>query len=175
MRGDVVTVKRFKAVFLLLGVVAALAFAAHVMTRAPAAGPPLALVQFYDKSDKTVTLADFKGQPVLVNLWATWCTPCVAEMPALDKLQAKYPKTKFRVVAVSVDMTSMKTVTDFFAKHGIRTLDAYWDKDRQTLLKWSYAGLPTSYLLDAEGGVVKRYDGVVDWADLDEQLGALLP
>lgn len=175
MRVVVVTVKRFKTVILLLCAVAALAVGARVMNRLPSAGPPLAPLQFYDKSDRPVTLADFKGQPVLVNLWATWCAPCVAEMPALDKLQAKYPKNKFRVVAVSVDMTSMKMVTGFLAAHKVENIDAYWDKDRQTALKWAYSGLPTSYLIDAKGGVVKRYEGVVDVSDLDEQIRALLP
>ena len=129
---------------------------------------PLPVVSFYDKSDKKLTLDDFKGRVVLVNLWATWCPPCVAELPSLDRLQKALSADKFAVVAISLDTTSMKTVTDFLEKQHLKNLSVYWDKDRQFPLKWKYDGLPTSFLLDREGNVVKRYDGAYEWDEVSE-------
>ena len=151
-----------------------IALASYVGVRATMAQnhpslPPLPTVNFYDKSDKKVTLEDFKGRVVLVNLWATWCTPCVAELPSLDKLQKMLPEDKFSVVAISMDTSSMKAVSDFLKKRNIKNLQAYWDKDRQMPLKWKYDGLPTSFLLDHDGNVVARYDGPFMW-DKDPML-----
>ena len=125
--------------------------------------PRLPVVYFYDKSDKKITLEDFRGRVVLVNLWATWCTPCVAELPSLDRLQKALPPDKFIVVAISMDTSSMKAIGNFLKKRGIKNLDVYWDKDRQLPLKWKYAGLPTSFLLDQNGDTVAQYDGPLVW------------
>ncbi len=123
----------------------------------------LPAVTFYDKLDRTVTLEDFKGKVVLVNVWATWCTPCVAELPSLDRLQAMMPADRFRVVAISTDTTSRKTVMAFLRARKIRHLVFYWDKNRQIPLRWRYAGLPTSFLLDRKGDVLARFDGPYAW------------
>ena len=112
---------------------------------------------------KDVDLSQFKGKVVLVNIWATWCPPCVAEMPMLDHLQKMMPFDKFTVVAISMDTTSMKMVTDFLKKQHIQNLTPYWDKDRQIPLKWKYEGLPTSFLLDRNGNLIKQYDGPYEW------------
>ncbi len=172
MKVAVVPVKRFKFVLLLFVTIVA---AVLLLRGGSRAGPPLPDIHFYDKSGRAVTLAAFKGEVVLVNLWATWCAPCVAEMPLLDKVQGSYPKEKFRVVAISVDTTSMQAVQNFLKKRGVKNIDAYWDKDVQAAFKWSYGGIPTSFLLDTQSGVVKRYDGVVDVDGLDKDIGALLP
>jgi len=143
----------------------------HGENRAP--WPPLPIVSFYDKSDKKVTLEDFKGKVVLVNLWATWCPPCIAELPALGRLQKALPPDKFTVVAISMDTKlPVKDIADFLNKHGAKSLAAYWDKDRQLPLKWKYDGLPTSFLLDREGNVVARYDGPYEW-DRGDVLGVV--
>ncbi len=120
-------------------------------------------ISFYDKSGKSVTLEDFKGKVVLVNLWATWCLPCAAEMASLDRLQAKLPQDKFRVVAISVDRSSLKTVETFMQKRALGNLDVYWDQNREVPLKWQYEGLPTSFLLDRQGTIIARYDGPYHW------------
>lgn len=131
------------------------------VTAAPMVHVPT--LSFYGKSDSGVTFDNFKGKVVLVNLWATWCPPCVAELPSLDRLQTMLPPDKFQVVAISLDTTSMKTVIDFLRKHHIQHLIPYWDKDRQVPLKWVYGGLPTSFLVNADGYVIKQYDGPFEW------------
>lgn len=129
------------------------------------AGQPLPPVTFYDADGKKVTLDDFKGDVVLVNLWATWCPPCVMELPALDKLQAKLKGRHFKVVAISMDRTSIDNVTSFLEQKKLDHLTAYWDKDRAIPSAWKYDGLPTSYLVGADGTVVQRFDGPYDWAE----------
>jgi thiol-disulfide isomerase/thioredoxin len=160
------TVKRHILFF--VAVAAVLAFYVVVRSMVMSAGsnppvPPLPAISFYDKSGKSVTLSDLKGKVVLVNLWATWCPPCVAEMPSLDRLQKSLGGKDFAVVALSVDTTSMKTVTDFLQKQHFKNITPYWDKDQQIALKWKYEGLPTSFLLDRQGNPVKRYDGGYEW------------
>ena len=173
VEGLFVPVKRHILFFVfVVSVVASYVVARTIMGTIPAenpvALPPLPIVSFYDKSGKKLTLDDFKGRVVLVNLWATWCPPCVAELPSLERLQKKLPADKFAVVAISLDTTSMKVVADFLKKQHLETLAVYWDKDRQMPLKWKYDGLPTSFLLDREGNVVKRYDGAYEWDEVIE-------
>lgn len=132
-------------------------------------------VYFYDKSEKKITLDAFRGEVVLVNLWASWCVPCVAELPSLDRLQKKMPQIS--VIAVSLDNTSLKDVAAFLNKKGVQNLAIYWDKDGQIPLRLKYQGIPTSYLVDARGRVVKRYEGSYAWdkdAAVQKDISSLL-
>ena len=136
----------------------------------------LPAIYFYDKSERQITLDSFQGKVVLVNLWASWCLPCVVELPALDRMQGQLPGDKFRVVAISMDKSSLQEIRGFLNARGVKNLDVYWDKDRQAPLKWRYEGLPTSFLLDRNGAMVKRYDGPYEWdrEPLLQEIGALL-
>lgn len=120
-------------------------------------------VKFFDQREQPVNLEDFAGQVVLVNLWATWCTPCVAELPSLDRLQAKLQTQNFKVIAISMDRTSLQKIAGFLKERDVEHLDLYWDKDRNIASKWSYAGIPVSFLLNKEGALIKRYDGPHTW------------
>lgn len=132
------------------------------------AAESLPAITFYDKSDAPVTLDQFKGKAVLVNLWATWCPPCVHELPALDRLQEKMGG-KLAVVALSVDTSSSAELEAFLTAKGVKTLAVYSDRDKQVPLKWKYDGLPTSYLIDKNGNILRRYEGPYAW-DQDEML-----
>lgn len=118
---------------------------------------------FYNEAGEKTRLNDFRGQVLLVNLWATWCPPCVVELPALDTLQAKLKDKNFRVVAISLDRTSATNVISFLKGRGIEQLNVYWDKDRQIPAKWQYSGIPTTFLVDAAGNVVETFDGPYEW------------
>ena len=111
---------------------------------------------------KPTKLADLKGKPLLVNLWATWCVPCVRELPTLDKLAAATPGVQ--VIAVSEDMDGAKVVTPFLQKNGIRTLKPYHDRDNGLILGLKEAGLPVTILYDAQGKEVWRVAGDLDWS-----------
>lgn len=133
---------------------------------------PLPPLTFYDLEGKALTLADFRGEVLLVNLWATWCMPCVVELPALEKLQARMKGRKFRVVAISVDRDPAEKIAAFLKDKRIEQLVPYHDLDRQVPSKWQYAGIPTSFLIDADGNVLKKYDGPFEWdtGDVFEQI-----
>jgi thiol-disulfide isomerase/thioredoxin len=115
---------------------------------------------FLDPAGKSVSLADFRGKPVLVNLWATWCGPCVKEMPTLDALARS---GAIRVVAVSQDMGGAAKVTPFFKDHGFSTLKPYLDP-KLALGTALGANLPTTILYDANGREVWRETGGYDWS-----------
>ncbi|WP_293968803.1 TlpA disulfide reductase family protein [Sphingomonas sp.] len=113
-----------------------------------------------DNAEKTI--ADFKGKPVLVNLWATWCVPCVKELPTLAKLGAEAPGG-LQVVAVSQDMQGAKVVLPFLKDKGI-AIHPYHDRDNALMLALGEASLPVSILFDAEGKEVWRISGDLDWS-----------
>ena len=118
---------------------------------------------FTDAEGKKHTLADFKGKTILVNLWATWCPPCVAELPSLDMLQAKLDDKNFEVVAISLDRGDIKIVTDFLTARGADHLKPYQDSTREISMKWKYSGVPVSFLIGADGNVIAQYDGPLEW------------
>ena len=116
---------------------------------------------FMGPDGKLVTLASFTGKPVLVNLWATWCAPCVKELPTLDRLASG---GSIEVLAVSQDSGPHASVVAFLKDHQIGTLKAYQDD------KMALSGavgpdtvLPTSILIGADGKEVWRYVGDLDW------------
>ena len=124
---------------------------------------------FFDAKGKIRQVGDFKGRVVLVNLWATWCVPCVGELPSLDRLQQKLPEAKFSVVAISLDRQTVKArnvpkmIEKFLAQKKISKLQPYWDKDRVIPERWNYDGLPTSFLIDANGEVEEILTGLMEW------------
>ncbi len=124
-------------------------------------GTPEPSAVFTDPDGKPVKLADFAGKPLLVNLWASWCAPCVKELPTLDRLAQT---DKVQVLAVSQDDGPHPSVVAFLQAHKIATLEPYQDA------KMGLSGalgpntvLPTSILFDANGKEVWRYVGDLDW------------
>ena len=124
-------------------------------------GTPEPAVAFNDPEGKPVKLADFVGKPVLVNLWASWCAPCVKELPTLDRLAQT---GNIKVLAVSQDSGPHASVVAFLQAHRIATLDAYQDSNMGLSgALGPDAVLPTSILYDANGKEVWRYVGDLDW------------
>jgi len=128
-------------------------------------GEPAPVVKFKDPDGGEFNLAAFKGKPVLVNLWASWCAPCVKELPTLDKLAASHRNDgQLGVIAVSQDSGSQPSVVAFLAKLKVKDLGAYHDpKMALSGALGPDAVLPTSILIDAEGREVWRYVGDLDW------------
>jgi thiol-disulfide isomerase/thioredoxin len=110
-----------------------------------------------------VTLGRFKGKVVLVNFWATWCAPCLREMPALDRLQAALGGERFQVVTISVDRQGKSVVEPFLKRLGVGHLPAYLDSRSALLHAFGARGLPTSYLIDADGTLIGYLEGPAEW------------
>jgi len=109
------------------------------------------------------TLAAFHGQVVLLNFWATWCAPCVREMPSLDRLQAKLQGEGLAVVAVSEDFAGLDLVRPFFERLKLEHLAIFLDSDGALGKVFGIAGLPTTLLIDREGRVVGGLEGPAEW------------
>jgi len=120
------------------------------------------MVRFADGDGNALDLGAFAGRVVLVNLWATWCAPCVREMPALDRLEAKLGGPDFAVVAISIDR-SLDLVNRFFADTGITHLTRYIDPKRRAHVALGAQSLPFTVLLDREGRVRGRVIGPAEW------------
>ena len=121
-------------------------------------------VAFFDPAGKKISLADFRGKPVLLNLWATWCAPCIKEMPSLNAAAA-IARDKVHVLAVSQDMQREK-VAPFFAEQRLTRLVPYVDPDLGLSLAYK-ANLPMTIMLDADGRELWRVSGAKDWADAE--------
>jgi thiol-disulfide isomerase/thioredoxin len=124
---------------------------------------PLPDLAFTDAEDKPLTLAGYKGKTVLLNFWATWCAPCVKEMPSLDRLQAEMGKDKFVVLPLSLDGPSRPKVAPFYADRKLANLGIYFDKGKKVLGALDVSVLPTSILIDAQGRELGRLEGEADW------------
>jgi thiol-disulfide isomerase/thioredoxin len=118
---------------------------------------------FQDKLGQPVSLDSFKGKVVVLNFWATWCPPCIAEMPALDKLQAEMGGDDFAVVAVSTDRQGIKKSAPFYRRAGIKNLALYNDTRGNMLDAFKAKSLPVTVLLDREGRVIGRIEGAAQW------------
>lgn len=121
---------------------------------------------FQGPEGEDVTLADFTGKPLLVNLWATWCGPCVIEMPALDGL-AVQRNGKLQVVVISQDSQGREKVEPFFKERKFNALQPYLDPENQFGFHYGSGLLPTTVLYDAEGKEVARVLGAMDWQGKD--------
>ena len=127
---------------------------------APRALPELAIT---DRNGDPVTLTEFRGKTVLLNLWATWCVPCREEMPALDRLQARLGGDAFQVVALSIDRGGAEVVQRFYAEIGIRNLEIFTDPTGKVARDLAIPGLPVTLLVDGEGRETARAIGPVAW------------
>ncbi len=124
------------------------------------AGKPAPAIAFKDGDGQETTLAAFAGKPLLVNLWATWCTPCVKELPTLDAL-ADRPGAPL-VLALSQDTAPAADVQAFLAKRRI-ALEAYQDADMAVSGELGATILPTTVLYGSDGREIWRYTGDLDW------------
>jgi thiol-disulfide isomerase/thioredoxin len=122
---------------------------------------PAPPVSFADQAGKTASLADFRGHVVLVNLWSTWCAPCLKEMPSLARLQAKMGA--LTILAISEDRQGATVVPPFIEKNQIKGLAIYLDPGNDVDHALGVEGLPTSFLIDRDGRILGELQGAADW------------
>jgi thiol-disulfide isomerase/thioredoxin len=147
-------------------------FPAAAFNFAPSNPRPAPALAFEDAAGDPLTLEDFRGKVVVLNLWATWCGPCRKEMPSLDRLQAQYGPEGLDVLPLSLDRGDLDQIQAFYDEVGIRNLKIYRDPTGGASRALSAFGLPTTIVLDRDGREVGRVLGPAEW-DGDEALATL--
>jgi len=124
--------------------------------------------KFKNPDGGNFNLSKFRGTPVLVNLWASWCAPCIKELPTLQELEGDQAKEgKLGIIAVSQDMAPQGSVDAFLAERDIGRFAAYHDPDMGLSSALGVQILPTTILYDAQGKEVWRYVGDMDWTSAE--------
>ncbi len=122
---------------------------------------------FRDLHGNPVTLADYSGKVVLVNIWATWCPPCRAEMPTLDRLAGAMDGPDFAVIALSTDRGGVERVAKFLENMQIENLKVMLDRGGDFARQAGVLGLPVTLILDRQGREIARLLGDADWDSPD--------
>ena len=116
-----------------------------------------------DLNGKMIRLSDYLGNVVLLNIWATWCPPCVEEMPALEKLYGAMKGEAFEILAVSLDESGVQIVAPFMKKHRL-SFPALIDSDGKLKKRYRTTGIPETVIIDKQGTIVEKIIGSRDWA-----------
>ena len=125
------------------------------------AGAQMPDAELFNSDEDKATLAAAKGKPVLVNLWASWCGPCVKELPTLDALSRKPDAPK--IIAVSEDVGERASIEAFLEGHGVKDLEAWRDPKMALTSALGVSVMPTTVYYDSTGREVWRYVGDLDW------------
>lgn len=140
---------------------------------------PLPALELTGLDGAPLPVESFRGRMTLLNVWATWCAPCVKEMPALERLQTQLGGPEFGVLALSVDRGGAHQVQPFLDKAGLTKLPIALDPPGAAMQALELRGLPTTLLLDAEGREVARFEGAAEWdapamvAELRKRMGGV--
>ena len=126
-------------------------------------GAPAPDFSLPDLDGKMVSLAGYKGKVVFLNIWATWCAPCVEEMPSMEKLYQELKDEAFEILAVSIDESGVKTVLPFMKKHKL-SFPALTDTEGIFKSLYQTTGVPETFIIDKDGIIIEKAIGPRDWA-----------
>ena len=129
-------------------------------------GLPVPDFTFPGLDGQKVSLSEFRGRVVFVNIWATWCSPCVEEMPSMQKLYQKLKGENFEILAVSIDSQGTKVVAPFMKKYKL-TFPALIDSMGTIKRIYKATGVPESFIIDKNGILAKKVIGPLDWSRPD--------
>jgi cytochrome c biogenesis protein CcmG, thiol:disulfide interchange protein DsbE len=110
----------------------------------------------------TKSLADYKGQVVLLNVWATWCAPCRVEMPSIERLQQEFGPQGLKVVAISIDEAGPDVVREFVRERSL-SFEVLLNPSRSIERIYQTTGVPESFVLNRDGVIVKKVIGAAEW------------
>jgi len=122
-------------------------------------------VVFKDINNEDINLEIFKGNLVILNFWATWCLPCIEEMPMLDSLQSNDSLDNLKILPINVSQENLKKIKSFYKRLDIKNLEIYYAPSTKIASKFSLRGIPTSILIDKNGKEFARIIGVIDFND----------
>ena len=120
-------------------------------------------INFININNEIINLNKFKNSLVVINFWATWCAPCLEEMPSLDRLQANTTFNNLQIIPINVGKDNVEKSKNFYKKLKINNLDIYFDKDVELAKKFLLRGLPTTIFINKEGKEFARVIGFIDF------------
>lgn len=123
----------------------------------------LPIFEFYDPQGKKINNSSFIGKVSVINLWATWCPPCVRELPSFDNLASQIKGTNIKIYAVSQDRAGSKVVPPYYKKLDIKNLDIYLDHQSSLMKIFKTPVLPTTVIIDKSGMEIARLTGEIKW------------
>ena len=134
-------------------------------------------VAVYDQNGDAMKLSDFRGSALVVNFWATWCAPCIHEMPSLDRLSAALSGRDIAIITVSLDREGFAAITPFYDQLDLQHLPAFHDRAAGLAMKVGAVVLPTTIFIDKQGRMVARLAVPAKWdtpdaANLIERIAA---
>ncbi len=133
---------------------------------------PAELSPFIDASGQPVSIESFRGKTVILNLWAPWCVPCLAEMPSLDRLADRLPESDFAIVAVAKDPVGYSPSKQTFDRMGLKRLKLYLDPAGRLAPEIDARGFPSTLILGPNGAPLAYREGAADW-DSDAMVARL--
>ncbi len=125
---------------------------------------PAPIVVFQDADGNPHKLTDYVGFGLVINLWATWCAPCTAELPSLDKLAGKMTDKRIKVLAISSDHGGATVVQAFYKQHDIKNLQVLVDPNGEAVHAFNARGIPTTFIIDRRGMERAYAEGSENWA-----------
>ena len=127
-----------------------------------------------ESSSPAVSLSDMKGRPVIINFWASWCSPCRSEMPHFDKMYKEYGnEIQFMMVNLTGDSETVDTASSYIESEGY-SFPVYYDTDGEGASAYSVYSIPATYFIDAEGNIVSQAQGALDESTLQKAIDQLL-
>ncbi len=138
--------------------------AADLWSYVPVSGKkPAPTTTFFDSRGAERSIADYRGRAIVLNFWATWCPPCVREMPSLDRMKVALANDGIEVIAVSEDRKGVEHVQRYFDKLGLKHLDLLMDRDQALMRAANVSSLPTTLLIDEHGSEVAGVLRDAEW------------
>ena len=122
-------------------------------------------INFQNINNETINLNKYKDSLVIINFWATWCAPCLEEMPSLDKLQTNPVFNNLKIIPINVGRDNIEKSKNFYKKLKIKNLKIYFDKDVELANKFLLRGLPTTIFINKKGEEFARVIGFIDFED----------
>jgi peroxiredoxin len=168
MRREALIMKSVKKISLIVAFILLTAMGAYSPADSDKNPPVIekaAAFSLKDLRGGTVSLSSMRGKVVLLNFWATWCPPCVSEMPSLNKLYQELRPRGFEVVAVSLDK-SADNVREYISNKGFKFL-VLMDEGNTVSRRYKVFSTPTTFLIDRKGNIIERFYGEYDWQDRD--------
>ncbi|WP_407696007.1 TlpA family protein disulfide reductase [Shewanella cyperi] len=126
---------------------------------------PIDPIPFKDELGRAIDFSRYKGKLLLVNMWATWCSPCVRELPALARLSEKFPTDSFQLLPISIDAEGQSLVKPFLTDLGLSNFTTYYDKEQALGQVFPLDTIPATYILNTAGELIAYVRSYVDWED----------